>query len=65
MGIESASDDRSTICLEGTAMRKLVAVAVGIVVAVVAEDYMEVAEVAAGGNRSWSRLNFEKTRCCS
>lgn len=66
MGIESASD-RSITCLEGTTMRKLVAVAVavGIDVAVVAENYMGVVEVAAGGNRSWNRLNFEKTRCRS
>ena len=53
MGIESASDDRSTTCLEGTAMGKLAAAAaVGIVVvAVVAEDYMGVVDVAVGRNR--------------
>ena len=50
MDIESANDDRSIICLEGTAMRKLVAVAVGIVV--FAEDYKGVADVAVGGNQS-------------
>lgn len=51
MGIESASDGRSIACLEGTVMKKLVAVAVGIVV-----------DVAVGGNQSWNRLNFERTR---
>jgi len=65
VGIESASDDRSITCLEGTTMRKLVAVAVGIAVAVVAGDYMGVVDVADGGNRSWNRLHFERTRCRS
>jgi len=47
VGTESVSDDR---CLEGMTMRKHVAVAVGIVVAVVAEDCMGVVDVAAGGS---------------
>jgi hypothetical protein len=50
VGIESArSDDRSITCLGGTVMRKLVvvAVAVGFVVAAVAEDYMGVVDIAA------------------
>ena len=63
VGIEFArSDDRSIICLEGTMMRKIGAVAVGIVVVAAAEDYMG---VAAGGNQSWNRLNFERNRCRS
>jgi len=68
VGIESASDDRSITCPEGTTMRKLVAVAAGIVVAaVVAEDYMGVVvvDVVVGGNQSLNRLNFARTRCRS
>ena len=67
MGIESANDDRSMTCLEGTTMRKFAAVAVAVAVGIVvaAEDYMGVVDVVAGGNQSWNRLNFARTRCRS
>jgi hypothetical protein len=44
-------------------MRKLVAVAAGIVAA--AEDYKRVVDVAVSGNQCWDSLNFERTRCRS
>lgn len=59
MGIASESDDRSITCLECTAVRKLVAVAVAVGIVVVAGDYKGVVDVAVGENQSWNHLNFE------